>query len=154
MLKFHPITAIMKMHANFQKIFLIRVFWFKYIFPIKYKIHILDLMLLPNKSAAGSIPCHGIFKCKENHFETRAITLYLSVEIHPSAIPRHCFSISTLIPSLKKIGKKMLKLESENKFLTSIKGYNSVPICQYLPICNPRTLLHNIDSHTKFDENQ
>ena len=48
----------------------------------------------------------------------------------------------------------MPKIESENQFLTSIKGYNSVLICQNLPICNPRTLLHNIDSHTKFEENQ
>ena len=38
-------------------------------------------------------------------------------------------------------------------FLTSIKGYNSILICQNLPICNPRTLLHNIDSHTKFEKN-
>ena len=50
MLKFHPITAFMKMHANFKKKFLIRVFWFKYIFPIKYRIRILDLMLLPKHS--------------------------------------------------------------------------------------------------------
>ena len=35
----------------------------------------------------------------------KAITLYLFVEIFPSAIPRHYFSISTLIPSLKRIGK-------------------------------------------------
>ena len=34
-------------------------------------------------------------------------------------------------------------------FLTSIKGYNFILICQNLPICNPRTLLYNIDSHTK-----
>ena len=50
LLKFHPITAFMKMRANFQKIILIKVFWFKYIFPIKYKIRILDLMLLPKNS--------------------------------------------------------------------------------------------------------
>ena len=50
--------------------------------------------------------------------------------------------------------KKMPKIESENKFLTSIKGYNSVLIRQNLPICNPRTLLPNIDSHTKFEENR
>ena len=50
MLKFHPITAFMKMHANFQKIFLIWVYWFKYIFPIKYKIPILDLILLLKNS--------------------------------------------------------------------------------------------------------
>ena len=67
---------------------------------------------------------------------------------------RHYFSISTHIPSLKKIGKKMPKIESENIFLTSIKGYNSVLICQNLPIHNPRTLLYNIDSYTKFEENQ
>ena len=48
----------------------------------------------------------------------------------------------------------MPKIEGENKFLTSIKGYNSVHICQNLPICNPRTLFHNIDSHTKFEENR
>ena len=103
------------------------------------------------KTAAGAM---GYFQCKENHFETRAITLYLFVEIYPSAIPRHYFSISNLIHSLKKMGKKRPKIESENKFLTSIKGYNSVLICQNLPICNPRTLLHNIDSHTKFEENR
>ena len=82
------------------------------------------------------------------------ITLYLFVEIYPSAIPRQYFSISSLIPSLKKIGKKMPKIERENKILTSIKGYSSVLICQNLPICNPRTILHNIDSHSKFEENQ
>ena len=47
----------------------------------------------------------------------------------------------------------MRKTESENQFLTSIKGRNSVVIGQKLPICNPRTLLPNIDSHTKFEEN-
>ena len=47
MLKCHPITAFMKTHANFKKKFPIRVFGFKYIFPIKFKNRILDLMLLP-----------------------------------------------------------------------------------------------------------
>ena len=56
MLKFHPITAFIKMHANFQKIFLIRAFWFRYIFPIKYKIRIIDLMLLPK----SSVPFEGL----------------------------------------------------------------------------------------------
>ena len=56
MLKCHPITAFMKTHAN-QKIFLIRVFWFKYIFPIKFKICISDLMLLPKRS----IPFEGLY---------------------------------------------------------------------------------------------
>ena len=56
MLKFHPISAFMKMHANFQKNY-IRVFWFKYRFPIKYKIRILDLMLFPK----NSVPFEGLY---------------------------------------------------------------------------------------------
>ena len=47
----------------------------------------------------------------------------------------------------------MPKIDSEKKFLTSIKVRNSVLICQNLPICNPRTLLCNIYSHSKFEEN-
>ena len=47
MLKFHPIPAFMKAYTNFKNIFLVRVFWLKYIFRIKLKIPILDLMLLP-----------------------------------------------------------------------------------------------------------
>ena len=68
----------------------------------------------------------GYFQCKKNHFETRAITLYLFVKIYPPAILEHSFTISTLIPSLKKIGKGMPKRESEKQLLTSIKGRNSV----------------------------
>ena len=60
MLKFHPIIVCMKMHANFQKIFLTRVMWFKYIFPIKYKIRILDLMLL----LKNSVPFEGLYYSK------------------------------------------------------------------------------------------
>ena len=41
----------------------------------------------------------------------------------------------------------------KKQFLTSIKGRNSVLICQNLPICNPRTLLPNVNSHSKFEEN-
>ena len=53
---------------------------------------------------------------------------------------------------LKKIGKGMPKIESENQLLTSIKGHNYVLFCRNLTICNPRTLLPNINSHTKFEE--
>ena len=77
----------------------------------------------------------------------------LICQIYPSTIPEHSFTISMLIPSLKKIGKGMPKKESENQFLTSIKGRNSVLICQNLPICNRRTLLPNINSPSKFEEN-
>ena len=47
MLKFHPIPAFMKTYTNFKKIFLVRVYWLKYIIRIKFKIPILDLMSLP-----------------------------------------------------------------------------------------------------------
>ena len=47
----------------------------------------------------------------------------------------------------------MQKIESENQFLMSIKGRNSVLICLNLPLCNSRTLLPNIISHSKFEEN-
>ena len=55
--------------------------------------------------------------------------------------------------TLKKIGKKMPKIESEKPIYNVNKGHNSVLICQNLPTCNPRTLIHKIDSHTKFEEN-
>ena len=101
----------------------------------------------------ATYPTTGYFQCKENHFEPKAITLYLFVKIYPSAIPEHSFTIWTLIPSLKEISKGMPKIESETNFLTSIKGRNSVLICQNLPICNTRTLLPNINSNSKFEEN-
>ena len=46
----------------------------------------------------------------------------------------------------------MPKIESENQFPTSVKSHNSVLICQNLPIFNPKTLLPNINSYTKFEE--
>ena len=92
----------------------------------------------------------------ENQFLTsiKGRNSVLIAKIYLSAIPGHSFPISTLIASLKKIGKGVPKIESENLFLTSIKGRFSVLICQSLPICNPRTLLPNINSHTEFEENQ
>ena len=115
------------------------MFWFA------YKIKALQACNIP--------PPTGYFQCIENHFETRAITLYLFVKIYPSAIPEHSFTISTLIPSLKKIGKGIPKIESKNQIFTSIKGRYPVLICQNLPICNPKTLLPNINSHSKFEDN-
>ena len=41
--------------CKLQKIFLIRVFWLKFTFPIKFIIRILDLMLLPK----NSVPFEG-----------------------------------------------------------------------------------------------
>ena len=48
----------------------------------------------------------------------------------------------------------MLKIESGNEFLTSIKGHNSGLNCRNLPIYNPKPLLPNINSYTKFEENR
>ena len=102
---------------------------------------------------ACNIPRHGIFSMQSKSFRNKGYNSVLIVKIYLSAIPEHSFTISTLIQSLKKIGKGMPKIESENQFLTSIKGRNSVLICQNLPICNPRTLLPNINSHSKLEEN-
>ena len=57
MLKFHLIPAFMKTYTNFKKIFLVRVFWLKYIFRIKLKIPILELILLPK----NSVPFEGLY---------------------------------------------------------------------------------------------
>ena len=48
----------------------------------------------------------------------------------------------------------MLKIERGNKLLTSIKGNNSWLNWRNLLIFNPEPLLPNINSYTKFEENQ
>ena len=58
-------------------------------------------------------------------------------KIYPSAIPEHFFIISTLIPSLKKIGKGMPKIESENQFLMSIKGLTLYLFAKIYPSAIP-----------------
>ena len=54
------------------------------------------------------------------HFghKSRAITLLFLNEIIPLAIPFHSSQIPMSMQSLKKIGKKVLKLEHGNKALT------------------------------------
>ena len=52
----------MKTYTNFKKIFLVRVFWLTYIFRIKFKIPILDLMLLPK----NSVPFEGLYSSSSN----------------------------------------------------------------------------------------
>ena len=67
MLKFHPIPAFMKKYTNFKKIFLVRVFRLKYIFRIKFKIPILDLMLLPK----NSVPFEKLYSSNlNNHYKS------------------------------------------------------------------------------------
>ena len=57
MLKFHPIPAFMKTFTNFKKYFWLGYFWLKYIFRIKFKFPILDLMLL----SKNSVPFEGLY---------------------------------------------------------------------------------------------
>ena len=58
--------------------------------------------------------------------QSRAITHLFKNEFSPFAFPNHSSLISMSMQSLKKIGKKLLKLESGNDIFTSIKGHNSV----------------------------
>ena len=63
------------------------------------------------------------------HFghESRAIALLFLNEIIQLAIPYHSSPIPMSVQSLKKIRKKVLKLEHGNEaFLIYIKGHNSV----------------------------
>ena len=88
----------------------------------------------PKKSAAGMqhTPPWDIFNAKK---------LILKLDI--------------FMQGLRKICKEMPKIESEKKqFVTSIKGHNSVLICQNLSICNTKTLLFNINSYTQFEKNR
>ena len=74
--------------------------------------------------------------------------------------PRDIFNAKKIIlkldlfmQSLKKIGKEMPKIVSKNPIYNVNQCHNSVLICRNLSICNPRTLLPNINSHSKFEEN-
>ena len=58
--------------------------------------------------------------------QSRAITLLFRNEFSSFTIPNHYSLISMFMQSLKKIGQKLLKLESRNNIFTSIKGHNSV----------------------------
>ena len=57
---------------------------------------------------------------------SRTITLLFTNECSSFAIQNHSSLISMSIQRLKKIGQKLLKLESGNDIFTSIKGHNSV----------------------------
>ena len=46
--------------------------------------------------------------------------------------------LDLFMQSLKKIGKEMPKIESENQFITSIKGHNSVLFVEIYPSALPR----------------
>ena len=72
---------------------------------------------------------------EENTFlhQSRAITLLFTDEFSPFAIPNHPSPISMSMQGLKKIGQKLLKLDSGNEALTDgwtlkqFGGYNIIP---------------------------
>ena len=69
--------------------------------------------------------------------QSRAITLLFMNEFSLFAIPNHPSLISMSMQSLKKIGQKLLKLESGNDIFTSIKGHNSVVYKEFSPFAIP-----------------
>ena len=73
-------------------------------------------------------------------------------EFRTFAIQNHSSLISMSMQSLKKIGQKLLKLESRNDIFTSIKGHISVVYKRIKPICNPKRLL--LDMFAKFEKNR
>ena len=62
----------------------------------------------------------GLKNLRKNTFlhQSRAITLLFINKFSQFAIPNHSFNISMSMESLKKISKKLLKLESGNEALT------------------------------------
>ena len=58
--------------------------------------------------------------------QSKAITLLFTNEFSPFAIPNHSTLILMSMQRLKKLGQKLLKLESGNNIFTSIKGHNFV----------------------------
>ena len=57
------------------------------------------------------------------------------------------------IPSLAKIHQYLLKLSSGNENMDMSRADNAIKNWQNLPISNPKPDLHNINGHTKFEEN-
>ena len=73
-----------------------------------------------NTAYTNFIKIHQFVLKRKNTFlhQSRAITLLFINEYSPSAIPNHSSLISMFTQSLKKIGQKLLKLESGNEVLT------------------------------------
>ena len=84
MLKFHPIPASMKTYTDFKKIFLVRIFLIKIYFRIKFKILILDLMLLPN----NRVPLEGLYSSSDFNEVDMRIYLPEKVIFTEAARPR------------------------------------------------------------------
>ena len=57
------------------------------------------------------------------------------------------------IPSLVKIHWCLLKLSSRNENMGVSRADNSIKNWRNSPISNPKPDLHNINTHTKFEEN-
>ena len=65
-------------------------------------------------------------KCNFEH-KSRAITVRSFHKIYPSTIPNQSLLVSTNMQSFKKIGKKLLKLESGNEKENAIFNLNQGP---------------------------
>ena len=65
-------------------------------------------------------------KCNFEH-KSRAITVRSFHEIYPSTIPNQSLPVSTNMQRLKKIGQKLLKLESGNEKKKGILHLNQGP---------------------------
>ena len=85
------------MHANLQKIFMIRVFWFKYIFPIKYKICTLDLMLLPK----NSVPFEGLYYSNKNNNKFVTSISFIPLSVFVTKVKKSLYQTSCQ-PSLNR----------------------------------------------------
>ena len=90
MLKIHLITAFMKTYAKLKK--MIKVFCFEYIFLIKSKICILDLMLLPK----NSVPFEGLYYSNTRRQSCIAVLCSLRNMLPKGAYCVHC--IHNLLP--------------------------------------------------------
>ena len=90
MLKLHPIPAFMKTYTNFKKYFWLGLFWLKYIFRIKFKIPILDLMILQKNSVPfeGYTPVY-VLRLWINTFSTYPQILFFAHQI-PADDDVHC----------------------------------------------------------------
>ena len=85
--------------------------WFRYNMDLVY-------INAYTKFYQNSSICSEDIEEKHIFIPSRAITPLFIYEFSPFAIPNHSSQISMSMQSLKKIGQKLLKLESRNEVLT------------------------------------
>ena len=125
------------------------------------KIKEICTLALPNKISTITLHIQSLVKIywyflklssgNENIILSRADNTIRIDEICPLAIPNQISTISMHTPTLVKIHWHLLKLLSGNeKNQTTLS--NSVKYWRHLPISNPKTDFHNINTHTKFGD--